>query len=376
MTYRVLLVGGGTGGHIYPLVVVARKLQKQASEKGLNLELMAVADSSIWASEFENAGVKCKTILAPRLRKVEGGRINLLAFLKLPVALIQSLWVLFIFMPDLVFSKGGFASTIPSLVASLYFIPLYIHESDAIPGLTNRFLARFSKKIFVSFERAAGFFKNKQVVLSGNPVRENLSAGDRNQAAGYFKFKPDKKTVLFIGGSQGAAFINSLLMAGLVQLTREFQIIHQAGERNLEQVQKEVEKVKNEGAGSYGPGIEQNYRVYGFLAEEELKNAYALADVVVARAGANIIFEVAAAGKPAIAIPYKYSSQNHQKENAGEFAKFGAVVLEEQNLKPHILIDQIKHLINNPSVGQRIKQFAKMEAGEIIAEEIINVFRQ
>ncbi len=371
MNYRILLVGGGTGGHIYPLIAVGRELQKIAGEKGVNLELTAVADSNSWRSEFENSSIKFKRIFTPKLRRVKGGRINLLALLAIPVTLIQTFWILFVFMPDLVFSKGGFASFIPTFIAALYFIPVFVHESDSVPGTVNQFTAKFAKRVFIFFENASKYFPVSKTVLTGNPIRDNLLVGKKAEAAKYFNLRPDRKTVLFLAGSQGAMFINNLLIEALVQLTKEFQIIHQTGTNNFESVKKETEGIKNEGHGSYGENIEKNYQVYGFLNEEELKNAFAMSDVVVSRAGSNI-FEIAALGKPAIVIPYPYSAGNHQKANAIEFAKFGAVVLEEQNLKPHILINQIKRLINNPSVGEKIKQFAKLDAGEIIARELMS----
>lgn len=368
---QILLVGGGTGGHIYPLIAVARELQKMASEKGVNLGLMALADSNFWKSEFESQGIRFKKILASKLRRVEGGRLNFFAFLAIPFTLIQALWILFVFMPNLVFSKGSFASLAPSFVAWLYFIPIFIHESDSVPGLANRFLAKFSKKIFISFENSARYFSAQKTVLSGNPIRENLFSGSKTEAAGFFNLDSGKKTILFLAGSQGAMFINNLLINSLVELVKDFQIIHQTGVNNFELVKKEIDIMKNEGRGSYGDSIEKNYRAYGFLNEEELKNAFAVLDLAVSRSGSSI-FEIAALAKPSIVIPYPYSARNHQKENAAEFAKFGAVVLEEENLKPHILIDQIRHLLNNPEAGEKIKKFVKMEAAKIIAQEIMS----
>ncbi|MEK7203767.1 MAG: UDP-N-acetylglucosamine--N-acetylmuramyl-(pentapeptide) pyrophosphoryl-undecaprenol N-acetylglucosamine transferase [Patescibacteria group bacterium] len=374
MNYRILLVGGGTGGHVYPLIAIIQELQKTAQEKDLNLELIVITESNKWRMEFDGLGVKFRKILTPKLRKYEGN-LNLIDIFKLPITLIQSLWYLFIFMPDLVFAKGGYVSVIPSLVGRLYFTPLFIHDSDAVLKGANKFLSRFAKKIFVSFEGVMPALKNKEVILSGNPIRKNLLEGDKNTATLKFNLSLDKKTILFLGGSQGAFSINKLLIESLVQLTKDFQVIHQAGLGNFEAVREAVEKIKGEGTESYGKNIENNYRVYDFLAEEELKNAYALADIIVARAGANLIFEISALGKPAIIVPYPYSIKEHQRANAIEFAKFGAVVLEEENLKPHILIDQIERLLkpeNYSAVSQKIKQFANLEAGEIIAREIIS----
>lgn len=375
MRKRILLVGGGSGGHIFPLVAVARELIRLSQERGIELELMALAESERWRSDFERAGVKFRKVGAPKFRRVEGGKTELLAFLGIPLAALQSLWTLFVFMPDIVLSKGGFTSVIPSLVAKLYFIPLFIHESDAVPGVANLFLAGFANRIFVSFESSASSFNDRKVFLSGNPVRKDLVSGDKNRAAEHFKLRPDRKTVLFLGGTQGAKPINDLVMASLVELTKEFQVIHQTGERNFEKVDQEVERVAAEGKEDYGLTIKENYRAYGFLNEEDLKNAYAMADVIVARAGANFIFEISSTGRPAIIIPYEYAAGNHQKANAAEFARFGAVVLEEANLKPHILVSQIKRLMDPETaaaVSRKIRQFVKLDAASIIAEECLS----
>lgn len=369
---RILLLGGGTGGHVYPLVAVAKELQKLAQEKGINLELMVLVDSDVWRPEFENIGLKFKKISAPKFRQVEGGKINFFAFLKFPLALTQSLWILFLFMPDLVFSKGGFASVIPALVSKLYFTPLFIHESDAVPGAANRFLSKFAKKVFISFKNSAAYFKNKDIVLSGNPIRETLFEGSKTEAAKYFNLNSDKKTILFLAGSQGAVSINKLLIESIVQLVKDFQIIHQTGTRNFDSIQREINKIKSEGSGDYANDIESNYLIYDFLSEEQLKNAYALCDIIVGRAGSNI-FEIAFLGKPAIVIPYPYSAGDHQRVNAEKLAEFGAIILEEENLKQNILIDQIKHLLKPENyflISQKIKEFAKPDAAKIISSEV------
>ena len=372
MTYRILLVGGGSGGHIYPLVAISQELQNLAKERGVSFELMVLADNENWRKDFESMGVRFKRILTVKFRPVEGGRINFLAFLKLPLFLIQSLWMLFLFMPDLVFSKGGFVSLVPSFVSRLYFIPLFIHESDVVPGKANKFLAYFAKKVFISFEKSISYFKNKNIVLSGNPIRETLFGGNKLEAAKYFNLSSNKKTILVMAGSQGSASINKLLIDSVVQLTEDFQIIHQTGGRSFDSVKGEIEKIKSDGSGSYSKDIENNYRVYDFLTEGELASAYALCDIIVSRAGSSI-FEISYLGKPTIVIPYPYSAGDHQRANAIEFAKFGAVVLEEGNLKPNILIDQVEHLLkpeNYFSISQKIRQFSNLNAGRIIADEI------
>lgn len=376
MTYRILFIGGGTGGHIYPLVSVISELQKKASEKDVNLELTVFSDSLIWENDFDGLNVKFKKILTPKLRKFRGN-INFLDFLKIPFSLIQVLWYMFWLMPDLVFLKGGYVSVIPAFVARFYFIPVFIHESDTIPGKANLFISKFAKKIFVSFETTKKYFKNKNVILSGNPIRKELLNGNSVSASQKFNLSLDKKTILVLGGSQGAKRINQLITISLIKLVQNYQIIHQSGIKNFDQTLKEIEQLRQNTSDQFRKNIDDNYRLFGFLGQEELRDAYALADVIISRAGANAIFEISALGKPVILIPISYSTGDHQKKNAQELAKFGAVVLEEQNLTPNILINQIEHLLkmeNRQFISSKIKEFSKIDSAKLIAGEIIDYF--
>lgn len=358
------------------MAALAEELQNIANQNSVDLELMVITDSEKWRDDFERLGVKYKKIISPKLRPVQGGKLKFLEFFKIPITLIQSLWEIFLFMPDLAFTKGGYASVMPSAVSLIYFIPIFIHESDSVPGSANRFISKFAKRIFISFDDAFKYFQEKEVFSVGNPVRKELLRGDKNAAAGIFTLSLDKKTILVIGGSQGAAVINNAVIESLVRLAGKYQIIHQTGLNNFEAVSAETEKIKSE-SPQIGKNIESNYRLYPFLNEDELKNAYALADIVVSRAGANVIFEIAALGKPAVVIPYKYSANEHQKINAQEFSRFGAVVIEEENLKTNILIDQLEHILepeNYKSISGKIRQFAKPDAGYQIAASIFEYF--
>jgi len=376
MTRRILLVGGGTGGHVYPLVSIAEELQKKASEHNINLELVVFSDSSIWKNDFQGLGVKFIKILAPKLRRFQGN-LNLLDLFKIPFALIQVFWYMFWFMPDLVFLKGGYVSVIPAIAAKFYFIPIFIHESDTVPGKTNSFLSGFAKKIFISFEITRKYFPGKKVILSGNPIRKGLLNGNEISASQKFNLSLDKKTILVLGGSQGAKKINQLIINSLIQLVQKYQVILQSGIKNFDEALKEVERLRTNTSEQFKKDMDSNFRIFGFLDQEELKSAYAMADVIVSRAGANAIFETVALGKPVILIPITYSSGNHQRINAEELAKFGAVVLEEQNLTPHILMNQIERLLkpeNRQLISSKIKEFSKINSAELISEEIINYF--
>ena len=279
-------------------------------------------------------------------------------------------------MPDVVFAKGGYASIPGALVAKLYFIPLFVHESDSIPGLSNRIWGKLAKTVFISFKSSEKYFKAGRTVFTGNPVRKDLAAGDRMAAMAKFGLNPGLKTILVAGGSQGAQKINQIIIDSLVLLVKDFQIIHQCGESQFQSVKTEMEKIIKEGQGEYADAVKENYKLYPFLNANDMAMAYAAADIIVSRAGAGSLFEIAMLGKPAIIIPITNSSSDHQLENALEFSKFGGDVIEEENLTPHILISQIKSLLEPDkynSIREKLKTFATPDAAEKIASVLLQV---
>jgi UDP-N-acetylglucosamine:LPS N-acetylglucosamine transferase len=236
MTYRVLLVGGGTGGHVYPLVAVAKALQSRATQKGVKIRLLMMGDGPIFARAAKENGIRYTTILAPKLRRYTSAG-NIFDILKVPIALVQSLWKLFWFMPDAVFAKGGYTCAFPTLAARLYMIPVYLHESDSVPGLANRVLSKRSRLVFTSFASADHYFTDmgRTTMLVGNPFRSELCCIDHAQALQALQLDPAKKTVLIIGGSLGAQQLNDLVLNGLVQLVQKgYQVIHQTGDKNFD----------------------------------------------------------------------------------------------------------------------------------------------
>ncbi len=370
-TKRILLIGGATGGHAYPLIAVAQALRERAQQQGIDLKLLIIASGDLIEKAAAEQSIPFKRITAGKLRRYFSF-LTVLDVFKVPISFIQSLWHVFWFMPNAVFSKGGYDSVAPGLVAWLFFIPLYIHDSDAVPGLANRFMARFAKAIFISFASSAAYFKGA-AVLVGNPVRKELFSGTRSLALEFFRFSADKKTLLILGGSQGAQEINNVILASLVDLTKEYQVIHQCGPGQYDAFGKEVERLTTEGEGSYAGAIRANYRLTPFLDAKELALAYAACDLIVARAGSSV-FEFAMAGKPVIVIPLANSGSGHQLANAMEFSKYGAVIVEGANMTPHILLNQIQLLLEPErfaQVSQQIRSFAAPDAADKIASAII-----
>ncbi len=373
---RILLTGGGTGGHIYPLVAVANKIKQIYQEQGKDqdLKLYFLGIGGLAEKELINHGIKTKTIFTGKLRRYFSIH-NFIDILKLPIGLVQCFWHLFFIMPDVIFSKGGFDSVPVVIVGWIYRIPIIIHESDSIPGLANRISAKFAKRIGLAFKTAISFFKEEKTALLGNPIREKIvrvclsqEASEKKKAKQFFQISDlERPIILVLGGSQGAKKINDLILKSLYDLLNEYEVIHQCGVKNEEQIKKIFEDK-----------LPEHYHVFPFLKEQEMAYAYLSADLIISRAGAGSIFEISACGKPSIIIPLPKSAGNHQRENAFSFARYGAaVVMEQDNLTPHLLLHEIKKILEHSeqriSMSENAKNFSILESSKYIAEEIIKL---
>lgn len=376
MSYRIALVGGGSGGHVFPLVAVAQELQRQTQEAGLELELQVWGDGVFIKKAAQDLGVPYKNIQSAKWRRYFSV-YNFLDLLKIPVGFLQSVFYAWAFMPDIVFAKGGYTSVIPAFVARFFRIPIVIHESDAVPGKANVLIGKLARKVFISFESSRSYFQNDKTYTVGNPVRQDIGNTTKEEALKFFQLSSEKPVVLVVGGSQGAQKINNAVIEAAVELVKDFQVIHQTGDINFESVRIQIEKLTKEGEKSltqYGQILKDSYKIYPFFDYNQIKLAYAASDVVVTRAGAGFLFEISSLGKPAIVIPISTSASNHQLANAREFANYGGILIEEPNLIRHILIDQIKEAYKNrEELGKKIIQFAKPNSARRIAEEILAV---
>lgn len=378
MATRILLVGGGSGGHVYPLVAVAKAVQTQAAAQGKEVALRMMGDGPIFERAAKENGIAYSTIIAPKLRRYTSVS-NVLDILKTPFALAQALWKLFWFMPDVVFAKGGYTCAFPTLVARLYGIPVYLHESDSVPGMANRILAKRAKLVFTAFTSADQQFAQwgRPTMLVGNPFRTELCCVYRTAAHQSLKLDPAKKTILIIGGSQGAQQLNELVLNGLVQMVQKgYQIVHQAGDKNFNEVKKQVEQYIAEGAGSdgYAALIAAQYRIYPFLDQNQLATAYGAADIAVTRASAGVLTELSYAGKPMIVVPLPGSANDHQLYNAAELARFGAVVMDGENVSVQVLLAQLERMLESATyadLANRIKAFAHPDAATRIAATLL-----
>jgi len=336
-TLRVALTGGGTGGHIYPLVAVAEELERISIDRKLIMEIRYFGAVDSYRADLEDAGIKVSRIISGKMRRYFSF-LNIIDIPKIFIGFLQALVKFYFFMPDVLFSKGGTGAFPVVLVAWFYRIPVIIHESDAQPGLNNLFSARFAKRIAVSFEKALEYFDPKKSACVGSPLRNSLISNkpDMQSAKGDFGFDPARPLVVFLGGSQGSKKINDLILLSLKNLLAETQVLHQTGAANFAEVENTVKstfpEVLSETNGK------SPYRLFPYLDLDGVRLALSAANLIVARAGSNI-FEIAAFSKPAILIPLAESANGHQSINAREFAKTGAaIVIEETNLLPGIFL--------------------------------------
>jgi UDP-N-acetylglucosamine--N-acetylmuramyl-(pentapeptide) pyrophosphoryl-undecaprenol N-acetylglucosamine transferase len=365
---RIVLTGGGTGGHLMPLAAVAKKIkEREPSAEFIFLGPGGELEKKI----MEKEGIRMRTITAGKFRRYFSFK-NFTDFFKTPVGIIQSLFWLLVYMPDAIFSKGGYASAPVVWAGWAYRIPMMIHESDANPGLANSTLGKLCERVAVSYHEAEKFFPAEQVVLTGNPVRADIAQGDPEKARQMFSLLASRKVIFVVGGSQGSGIINTSILHILPELLKKYQIIHQTGEKNY----KEVEHIAGEMGIKAG---REGYHPIAFYGDE-LKDIIAVSDLIISRAGANTIAEIAANGKPSILIPLENSANNHQRMNAYAIAKQGGcVVLEENNLGKNLLMSKIEEIMNNEALynklANNIKAFYYPDAADRITDGILGMIK-
>ncbi len=371
---KILLTAGGTGGHIVPLLAVADQLLK-VGQGDLSLEF--IGPDNNFVSEFKKRGIRVNKIASAKIRRYFSVK-NLIDIPKFIWSIFQALVKMYFIMPDVVFSKGGPGSFPVVLAAKFYFIPVVIHESDAVPSLNSRLSSKFADRIAVSFRKTMNYFPKEKVFLSGKPLNDTFLDHwlTQEQAKEYFDFDPEEPLIFVMGGSQGAQRINDVVIDNLERVLGDFQVYHQVGESNVESVQGDVEPILKRLPVS----LRKKYQFVSFLEEDDYKFAFNAADIVVSRAG-SAIFDIAVFGKPSVLIPLEESANDHQKINAYEYAgNGGAIVIEESNLDIDIILSQIKKILEDSkkleNMKEAAKSFARPGADNMIVQEIINIINK
>jgi len=373
MTKRIVLTGGGSGGHIYPLLAVSEELTKESSDS-ISVYYIGPKNAGVF-DEFKKNDIRSYPVISSKLRRYFSIQ-NVIDIPKFFISVFQMLWRMYSIMPDAVFSKGGSGALAVILAARFYFIPVIIHESDSVPGLTSRLSAKFAKRIGISFETAAEYFPKKKTAFTGNPVRNELlqAIPQKEAARENFGFNLKDPLIVILGGSQGAARINDFVFTNLKELLLKYQIFHQVGAANEFEAQSTVKFT----LGGEDEDFKKRYKFIGFLDSSEMKNILSAADIIVSRSGSGAIYEISAFGKPSVLIPLPESAGNHQLVNAYEYEKSGgAVVIEETNFTLNIITRELDAILHNQEritlMGKRAKAFFKPDAAKILAREILRV---
>ena len=369
---KILLTGGGSGGHFYPLMTVASALNAVADqEKIAVMDIVYMAENPYDKNVLLQNGVKFKKVYSGKMRRYFSF-LNIIDAVKIIPGIIKSVISMYFNFPDIVFSKGGHESFPPVLAARILGVPVMIHESDVVPGKSNVWAGKFAKRVAISFAESVTYFSKDKTALVGNPTRKEFFIRDVLGAKEFFKLEEKTPVIFVFGGSQGSQNINDNILDILPDILANYQVIHQCGKNNyadcVGRASLILEKLE----------FKNRYKLFPYLDFDEMRMAYGTADLVVSRAGAGSIFEIAASGLPSIIIPLTGSAQDHQRENAYAYAKTDAsVVIEESNLKPHILKSEIERLIGDKEglkkMGEFAKHFSKPDAAEKIAREIIRL---
>ncbi len=363
---NIVFAGGGTGGHVFPSLAIAHELKKTIADVRITFvgTVKGIEAKIIPQKGYDIKFIRSEGLLGKNVFKTTR------SILKVPLSLIDSFRILKEIKPELVFGVGGYSSGPVLLCAKLMGIPTIIHEQNSIPGLTNKVLGRFVDIIAVTYHESIKFFSKEKTYLTGNPVREEIVKGNRERGYKTFSLEKDLFTIFVFGGSSGASHINHAVSEALGYLEPfkdRIQFLHQTGDRDFDPM-KDVYRLK-EFKGTVIP--------FAY----EMADAYAVADLIISRAGATTLAELNACGKAAILVPYPYSAGNHQEINARKLWDIGAAqMIFDKDLNGKTLSDMIKHLIENPDavgkMGRMSKSLGSREASSKIIDLVMGLVKK
>lgn len=360
---KVLISGGGTGGHIFPAVSIANALR----EKYPDCEILFVGAES--RMEMERVPAAGYNIVGLPIRGFDRKHIlkNVSVLIDLFKSMRKAKKIIRDFQPDVAVGVGGYASGAAMKVAARMGVPVLLQEQNGFAGVTNKLLKNDAKKICVAYEGMEKFFPAEKIVLTGNPVRQNLAGGDKTEALKEFGFSADKKVLLIIGGSLGARTINNSVIAHLSEIAESgVQVLWQTGKGYIEAARKAAE-----------PFMSERLVVTDFVGRMDL--AYAMADLVISRAGASSISELCLLGKPSILVPSPNVAEDHQTHNAMALVNKDAAVLVKDVDADKDLISTALTLINDEAklneLSNNTKKMAQFDSANRIADEVVNLIK-
>ncbi|HBD24913.1 MAG: hypothetical protein A2566_00870 [Candidatus Zambryskibacteria bacterium RIFOXYD1_FULL_40_13] len=372
---KILLTGGGSGGHFYPIIAIAEEINELVKENHLLRPEIYYMSTDPYNEGllFEN-NITFVPVSAGKIRRrisIKNLFLNFIDLFKIFFGSINALWRVYVIYPDVVFGKGGYASFPTLLAARILRIPVVIHESDSTPGKVNNWAGKFARKIAISYPEAINYFKKEKVAYTGNPLRKEVREPLTTGAGEILGLDEDIPTVLIIGGSQGAVFINEVVMDALPRLLSKYQVIHQTGKNNFKAIQEVADVILR------GNTDRKRYKPFDYLNLLNLRASAGLCDIVVSRAGSTI-FEIASWGKPSIIIPIPEPTSHDQRTNAYSYARSGAaIVIEEKNLADSLLVSEIDRILETPGEKEKMiksaNDFARKDSAKLIAKEIVAI---
>jgi len=360
---KVILSGGGTGGHIFPAIAIADALK----EMNPDIEILFVgAQGRMEMEKVPASGYNIQGLWISGFQRTLSLK-NLLFPFKVIQSLLDAKKIVKKFKPDAVIGTGGYASGPVLWVSSRMGIPCLIQEQNSYAGVTNKILGKKVKKVCVAFEGMETFFPKEKIVITGNPVREEVVqiGGKRDKAIEFFGLDTSKKTILVVGGSLGAKAINDSLLPHIKDISDSgLQIVWQTGKVSYDEIYSAAKKYENKGI-----------KVHQFITKMDL--AYAAADVVISRAGAIAVSEICLTEKPCILVPLPTAAEDHQTKNAEALARHDAAIIVKNSEAPEKLYDAVTSLLSNEAELNKfrtnIKAIGKPDSAKTIANEVLKM---
>lgn len=379
---KAVIVGGGTGGHIYPGIAIAEELQKKSIE---NRILFIGSEDGLEKEVVSRERFSLKLIKSGKIMRRFSFRLFLVPFF-VARGFFQARDILREFKPDIVVSTGGYVSFPVVLAAATLRLPILLHEQNTIPGLTNRICQIFARRITISYNSAVRYFRKKVTVFTGNPVRREVLAAVRSVSRQKLALDQKRKTILIIGGSQGARKINEVAVELLDHFMSEgIQVVHVVGKRDHDwvssrtanriiNIESEIPSIK----GRKKQITIAKYKLYHLIPYMyNIWDGLAASDLVISRAGATVIAEITARGLPSIIIPFPYSAEGHQAHNARVLSEAGAsIVIDDSKMSSGVLKEAIRSVLDDAgrskSMSEASKKLSNPHAGERVVDIIYN----
>jgi len=364
---KIVISGGGTGGHVFPAIAIAEKIKIGHPDADILFvgALGKLEMEKVPAAGFQIIGLPIQGFQ----RKISVK--NIILIFKLLKSILMAHRIIRNFKPDVAIGVGGYASGPLLRVAAWHKIPILIQEQNSYPGVTNRILAKRASKICVAYPGMDKYFKAHKIIISGNPVRENIINNNitKEQACSFFNLNPSKITILSIGGSLGAGTINNSLLVNIQKIIQNpnLQLIWQTGKTYFDNIQNKTSELNS-----------NQIKIMPFIKEMDM--AYAAADIIISRAGAIAISELCLLGKPVIFVPSPNVAEDHQTKNAMVLVNANAGKMVPDIQAESMLVDEVVNLAFNNELkviySQNIVTLAKNNATDIIADEIIKLSKK